>query len=114
MILLKQNLILAFPIVLSCVLIRSVTVSRTDLVPETDSDGGEECDYIQIDRSGNSSGGRVTILSFDTMNMMKSFMVKTARRDVRLKDASTSLREKKPDDDFLRMGFSLNYNTLTR
>lgn len=116
MIYLKEYLITAFPIVLSCVLIRSLSVSKTDLLPETDSDGGEDCDYIHVDGSGNSSIERATILSFDTMNRMKSFMVKTARRekkDVRSNSlvSESSLMEK---DSLVKIGFKLNYNTLTR
>lgn len=74
-------LIAVFPVIFLCTLIRGLTVSKKVLEPETDSDGGKDCDYIQIESKTGSGSSRATILSFNTLKRMKSFFIKKRIRE---------------------------------
>lgn len=95
MCLLENTLTAVIPLIFFFAVIRVLTVSKRNILPETDSDDGVDCDYINVEKKTSSGSGssRTTILSFNTLNKFKSFLKreKLKKKDL-IKDERLSLK----------------------
>lgn len=66
-------LMLIIPATVVLMYVRNVKVSKRIINPETDTDDGEVCDYINV-KSHNVSSARTTGMSSGTVNKLRDFV----------------------------------------